>query len=127
MQTSHPDLDDNIVPGYDSYASASDPNPNHVNDNHGTAVAGIAAAEVNNSFGVAGVAGKCKILPVRVGEDILFASIANVYRALVYAADNADVISCSWTTDPSSTISSGFSYAWNSGRGGKGVCPLFFC
>ena len=31
---------------------------------HGTAVAGIIALQINNSLGVAGVAGNCKILPL---------------------------------------------------------------
>ncbi|MCI0747452.1 MAG: S8 family serine peptidase [Verrucomicrobia subdivision 3 bacterium] len=120
VQTSHPDLNDNIIPGFDFWDNENDPNPHWDNDNHGTAVAGIAAAEVNNLTGVAGVAGKCRILPVRM----LGATPVDMYRAIVYAADNADVINCSWHLDtPSSTVSSGFWYAWNYGRGGKG-CPV---
>jgi subtilisin family serine protease len=121
VQTTHPDLNDNIVPGFDFFGNDADPNPNHANDNHGTAVAGIVAAEVNNnSTGVAGMAGKCKILPVRIIENGFAVSVASIYRALVYAADNADVINCSWTSSPSSTIDDGFAYAWNKGRSGEG-------
>jgi subtilisin family serine protease len=130
VQTDHPDLSANIVPGYDFYDQDSNPNPEGAYDNHGTAVAGVAAAVINNSLGVAGIAGGCKILPVRImhaTDDSGFAdvsSLSDVYRALVYAGDNADVLSCSWGLGSyNSTISSGFSYALYNGRGGKG-CPV---
>src|SRR5437667_10525202 len=87
----------NIVPGFDFFGNDADPNPNHANDNHGTAVAGIAAAAVNNSSGVAGMAGKCKILPVRIAENGIVTIATSVYRALIYAVDNADGINCSWS------------------------------
>jgi hypothetical protein len=70
------------------------------------------------------MAGKCKILPVRFIENGVAVSVASIYRALVYAADNADVINCSWTSSPSSTIDDGFAYAWNKGRSGKGCAVL---
>jgi len=124
VQTAHPDLAANIVQGYDFFGSDTDPNPVNANDNHGTAVAGVAAAAVNNSAGIAGAAGKCKILPVRIIENGVAVSATSVYKALVYAADNADVINCSWGTSPSSTITSGLSYGYNSGRGGKGCAIL---
>ena len=66
VETTHADLAGNIVQGYDFFGNDSNPNPNHNNDNHGTSVAGIAAAVVNNSTGVAGAAGRCRILPVRI-------------------------------------------------------------
>jgi subtilisin family serine protease len=130
VQTDHPDLQANIVAGYDFYSGDSDPNPSGTYDNHGTAVAGMAAAAANNSTGIAGVAGKCTILPVRIMNSIdangnaVIASATSVYRALIYAAENADVISCSWGTSPSSTISSGFSYAYREGRAGRGCAAL---
>lgn len=79
--TKHPDLDANIVPGYDFVSSAraagdgtgwdadpSDPgdaNSNQTSSWHGTHVAGIIAASSNN-IGVIGVAPNVKIQPVRV-------------------------------------------------------------
>lgn len=81
---SHPDLDANVVPGYDfiSYTSisndgdgrdpdASDPGDYDPPDEptsswHGTHVAGTIAAIANNSLGVAGVAPQAKVQSVRV-------------------------------------------------------------
>ncbi len=83
--TTHPDLDANVVPGYDMVSDSTksndgdgrDSNPtdsgdwdNSVNPHqksswHGTHVAGIIAA-IDNNFGVLGVAPNVKLIPVRV-------------------------------------------------------------
>src|SRR5437879_1272296 len=50
VDTTHADLAANIIPGYDFYDLDADPRPAPVTDlldNHGTAVAGIAAAVIN--------------------------------------------------------------------------------
>ncbi|WP_313204956.1 S8 family peptidase [Stenotrophomonas sp.] len=89
--TSHPDLNANILPGYDFISDAAmardgggrDNNPNDEGDWyaanecgagypasnsswHGTHVAGTIAAVTNNSTGVAGTAFNAKVVPVRV-------------------------------------------------------------
>ncbi|MBK0024620.1 S8 family serine peptidase [Stenotrophomonas sp. S48] len=89
--TSHPDLNANILPGYDFISDAAmardgggrDSNPNDEGDWyaanecgtgypasnsswHGTHVAGTIAAVTNNSTGVAGTAFNAKVVPVRV-------------------------------------------------------------
>ncbi len=89
--TSHPDLNANILPGYDFISDAAmardgggrDSNPNDEGDWyganecgigypasasswHGTHVAGTVAAVTNNSTGVAGTAFNAKVVPVRV-------------------------------------------------------------
>lgn len=54
---------------------------------HGTHVAGIAAARVNNGVGIAGVAGGVTIMPVDVfGGGI--GTYEDLIRAIIYAADN---------------------------------------
>ncbi len=129
VQTSHPDLDGSIVAGYDFYSGDADANPGNAYDVHGTAVAGVAAAEINNSTGIAGVSGVAKILPVRISSTQADGSgqmpdVATVYRAIVYAADNADVLNISWGTSFNGTIYSALTYAYYYGRAGKGCAVL---
>lgn len=87
---SHPDLVNNLVAGYNTL----DAN-NNVADvcGHGTAVAGVAAASVNNGIGVAGVAGGARIMPVRIaGIDATTGSCkaysSSIVSGLTFAADN---------------------------------------
>ena len=71
-----------------------------VQDNHGTAVAGIAAAIGDNAMGVAGAAFSAKILPIRLVSD--FDADPNgdfcqrAAEAIAYAGRYADVINNSW-------------------------------
>ncbi len=89
----HPDLDDNCVPGYDYGSNDDDPMDTH---GHGSQCSGIAAGETNNDIGVAGVAGNCSIMPIKISNNygsMTFTSIAN---GITHAADNgAKVISLS--------------------------------
>ena len=78
---SHPDLDGQLVPGFDFISSATrardgngiDNNPNDDGDRafggsssfHGTHVAGTIAAETDNGQGVAGIAWNARIMPLR--------------------------------------------------------------
>lgn len=73
-------------------------------DNHGTAVAGIAAARGNNAKGIAGVAYESEILPVRLISSFDNNATSNPFcaravEALTYAARHADVINNSWGLD----------------------------
>ena len=80
----------------------NNPAPTGFNNMHGTHVAGISAAVTNNGIGVASIAPKCKILPVKCtgdndlgtnGDAILWAA----YPGIVYAATmKAQIINCSW-------------------------------
>lgn len=64
--------------------------------NHGTSVAGIAAAVTNNTAGVAGVCPNCSIMALRVLDDEGGGDFAQIAEAVVYAADKgADVINMS--------------------------------
>lgn len=89
--TAHPDLDANVLPGYDFIAESAFSNDGNGRDSdptdagnwtvddqcftgskatpsdwHGTHVAGTIAAIANNNEGIAGVAPEVKIVPVRV-------------------------------------------------------------
>lgn len=90
---SHEDLQANIVPGYNFVNNNTNPVDNH---GHGTHVAGIAAAVVNNSKGVAGVSGGSKIMPVKVLGDNGSGDYSSIINGIKYAVDHgAKVISMS--------------------------------
>ena len=72
VQIDHPDLVTNISPTYFfnwGSGAASDPNPQTAANNHGTPVAGVAAASGYNGIGVTGVAPQAKIAPLRFWSD----------------------------------------------------------
>jgi serine protease len=72
--TAHSDLNANLLTGYDfvNPAGGNGFNPGITTEScstaswHGTHVAGVVAALINNNVGVAGVAPNAKILPIRV-------------------------------------------------------------
>lgn len=79
----------------------------NVNDDHGhgTAMAGIIAAEGNNHLGISGVMWKASILPLKALDSTGSGAISDVVEAMDYAVvRGASVINCSFGT-------SGFSQA----------------
>lgn len=71
VDTLHEDLVNNLLPGFDGFKTDSTdtkgfPTPNFNRDGHGTACAGIIAAEQSNGIGISGVSPNCKLVPVRV-------------------------------------------------------------
>lgn len=78
----HPDLQNNIIDGYNAEQPGTPPTDGHY---HGTHVAGIIAAEANNGQGIAGVAPSAKIMPVRA---ISRGSVPEVAAGIIWAADN---------------------------------------
>ncbi|MFG1658487.1 S8 family serine peptidase [Micromonospora chersina] len=108
----HPDLAGKLVAGatFVDCGPASCGNgdwrgPNGVpdaNDEHGTHVAGIAAAATGNGVGVAGVARDAKIMPIKVLE-AGSGSFADIAAGIRYAADHgAKVINLSLGALPGS-------------------------
>lgn len=85
-------MDDLI--GWDFYNNDKD--PQHSSGSHGTKVAGMVAAEGDNSIGVAGVSWNSKLMPTRVGAGGSI-YLDDAIEGIGYAADNgADVINMSW-------------------------------
>ncbi|MEJ7807662.1 MAG: S8 family serine peptidase, partial [Telluria sp.] len=90
VDIAHADLKNNLVAGHNVVGNNAD-----VNDvcGHGTAVAGIAAASMNNGLGVAGIAGVAKIMPLRIASVNATSGacegyISAIASGLTYAADH---------------------------------------
>lgn len=123
VQYTHPDLKNNIwinpgeianngrdddgngyvddVYGWDFYNNDKDPSDDN---DHGTHVAGIVAAE-KNSIGVTGVAYNCKIMCLKAGNAKGELYNSDVAKAITYAYNNgADVINMSFGSYSSAAV-----------------------
>ena len=86
VDTTHPDLVANLLPGHDYVAGDEDPADEN---GHGTHVSGTIVAERGNGLGVAGVAdGAAKVMPLRVLDGTGSGSVSNVILAYAYAFQN---------------------------------------
>jgi thermitase len=94
VDMTHPDLAGKIVSqGRDFVNEDDDATDDHW---HGTHVAGIAAADTDNSVGIAGVAWNCRILPVKVMDANGEGYYSWMIDGIIWAADQgADVINLS--------------------------------
>lgn len=113
---------------HDFTAGTEDGNPKTDDDKHGTACAGVAAA---NGLRASGAAPDCSLLAVRFPATLGDSDEADMFR---WAADNgADVISCSWgpadgtgASDPlPGATQAAIHYCVTQGRGGKGIPILW--
>ncbi len=106
----HPDLAGKVLPGYDYLRRDPDPDDEV---GHGTAVAGIIAAQADNAQGIAGAAASVMLLPLKVG-DASGASSATIAEAIYAAVEQgADVINLSLGADtPSATLERAIDYAY---------------
>ena len=85
----HPDLQANLVAGWDWVNGDADPDDDH---GHGTAVAGVCAAVINNGVGIAGCVNE-EIMPVKVINQHGMAYVSDVINGILWSIDNgADVI-----------------------------------
>lgn len=83
----HPDLKANLLPGYNVIKPSAQP---WDDNNHGTHVCGIIAAE-NNDIGMVGVAPKCGVVPVKVLDRHGNGSLVDVATGIRWAVDEAKV------------------------------------
>ncbi len=85
--------------GWDFGSNDNNPTPDNTGTapGHGTSVASLATASTNNAKGIAGVAYKCKVLPLKIWKWNGNFSNFKGYDAIVYAADRGcKIINCSW-------------------------------
>jgi thermitase len=117
VDSNHADLAANLVAGYNSY----DNNTNTADVcGHGTKVAGSAAAVTNNALGVAGVAGRARIMPIRiafVSGGSCYAYFSTMASGLTWAADHgARIANISYASVPtSSAVQSAANYLRSKG------------
>ncbi|HEV7745767.1 MAG TPA: S8 family serine peptidase [Pyrinomonadaceae bacterium] len=109
----HPDLSDNewtnVTHGPEGDAHGWD----YITDSgvikdeqgHGTAIAGIIAAEGNNAVGITGVMWRASLMSLRVLDNTGTGDIGDAVEAIDYAVNNgAQVINLSWGTTGNSQI-----------------------
>lgn len=131
IDSNHPDLtnmmrrhSNGAVYGYNTLNNTT----NALDDNgHGTHCAGIAAAEINNSIGIAGVAAwnpavsnardYVRLMPVKVLGSNGSGTLDAVARGITWAADNgAHILSLSLgASSGAQQLQDAVNYAWNRG------------
>ena len=94
VRANHEDLTGKVLAGYNAITNTAGGAGD--DEGHGTAVAGVAAANTNNRVGIAGMAWQSRILPVKVLDSRGNGSDSDVAQGITWAADNgADVINLS--------------------------------
>ena len=114
VDASHPDLQAGLVPGWNTYEDSNNTADVH---GHGTMTAGSAAAVGNNAVGIAGVAWKSKIMPVRITDPDGYGYYSTMAKGLTWAADHgARIASISFAnTCGSATVANAAQYMRNRG------------
>lgn len=122
--------------GWNFVGNNANSQPTNADDNHGTAVAGVAAARGNNGIGVVGSGYGSPILAAKMFEGAGVATDANIASAIYYLAGRtasgtgtwnaATIVNHSWGGGAVSTaINEALTWATTQARGGLGV-PQFF-
>ncbi|MDP9264709.1 MAG: Ig-like domain-containing protein [Chloroflexota bacterium] len=114
VDATHPDLVGRVVVGQSFTGGVPNVDPN----GHGTALAGIAAASVNNSVGMAGVAyAGTSVSSVQVLQADGTGWDSDVVSGVLWAADNgAQVILMGFSSAGySSALADALAYAWSKG------------
>ncbi|MER5513504.1 type VII secretion-associated serine protease mycosin [Streptomyces sp. NPDC002763] len=94
----HPDLAGRVLPGTDVTGQAADGRVDVSSESHGTSVAGVIVGSGGSGRGMAGLAPRATVLPVRVSAEEAADPLA-LAKGIVYAADHgASVINISMVT-----------------------------
>ncbi len=135
LQWDHPDLQSRYRSdlSYDFSDNDQDPSPVWSSDNHGTAVAGVAAANGNNGIGVSGSALAAELAGIRMlsqGSDGNYPTTQEIAEALVHQYQSIDVYNNSWANSWYYTAMAPEEYAAlhegvTNGRGGLGNVYVF--
>ncbi len=114
VDAAHEDLGSVVLPGIDYIDASRD--GRYDPDGHGTHVAGIIAAQVNNGRGIVGAAPGVRILPVRVLDANGSGVSSNVAAGIIWATDHgARVINMSLGGGPSPGMQIAIEYALSKG------------
>ena len=111
---SHADLQGKLIAGWDFVNDDADPSDDY---GHGTHVAGIVTANVDNALGIAGVGHNTRVMAVKVLNSANMGSYSDIASGITYAVDNgARIINLSLGgTAPSQILEDAVNYAWNNG------------
>jgi thermitase len=114
IKVDHPEFVGRLVPGYDFIDDDTQPDDG---SGHGTHVAGVIAAALDNGQGVAGVCPACRLMPVKVLNASNLGSWSQLAAGIIFAVDNgARVLNLSLGSSVSSeTVSAAIEYAVDHG------------
>lgn len=114
-----------LMPGYDAFNDV--PGSSYDYANHGTSVAGLIGAVMNNSIGITGVAPNCKLMSISIFDVNGNTSGLVIARAFDSArVKGIDIINNSWGgMTPDQLITDAIDNAAYNGRGGLGCIILF--
>lgn len=122
----HPDLDENIhTYSFNAITNTSSATLISTGNSvgHGTACAGIIAAEQDNDEGISGIAPKAKIMSISADLDNL--NSQQIVNGFAAACDEADVINCSWGGVSDEYVDAAIQDVLDNGRGGRGTVVVF--
>ena len=124
VQLDHPDLQNNLLQGYDATGGGGLGGYSGT-DNHGTCCAGIIAA-CDNNIGIKGIAYKAKIIPIRIAFGY---NVNDEYTIMAFNhaySRGVDIISCSWTGgSENQMLTNTINYVAENGRNGLGTPVVF--
>lgn len=122
LDLDHEDLAGKLEPGYNAVSPGQSPQDDN---GHGTHVAGVAAAAVNNGAGIISVAPDARLMPVKAFEADGTGSESDIEEAIRWAVDHgARVINMSFGEDTIQPVlgpafRDAVAYAWS-----KGAVPV---